>query len=97
MNSEAINAVSATVVLLIQVAKAGGITGRWALIVAAIVSALGIILWAVSTGTFARETLFQYFSAWVAVFTSATGVYSIVRAAPEAVTTFRTMVKGEQS
>lgn len=89
MDAQAVVAVSGSIVMFLQVLKAGGLEGRWALVVCAFASTAGVLLWGYSAGTLARETLWQYGSGWIAVFSSAAGLFNIVRNAPEAVTSIR--------
>lgn len=89
MDATAVLAVSGSIVMLLQVFKAGGVTGRWALIVAAVCSAIGVALWGYSAGTFARATTWDFAAGWIAVFTSAAGVFGVVNGGAEAVTAMK--------
>lgn len=89
MDAQAVIAVSASVVALIQILKATGLTGRWALVTSAVLSAVGVALWGYSVGTFARTQTFEYFAAWIAVLTSAAGAFGIVNGGAEAVTSVK--------
>jgi hypothetical protein len=80
MDGGAIIAVSATVVTLVQLVKWSGIPDRLGPLAVLVLSALGVAFWGWSAGTFARATAFAYFAAWIAVSTSAAGVYGFTRA-----------------
>jgi O-antigen/teichoic acid export membrane protein len=86
MNGEAIVSVSAAVVALTQIAKWAGIPEKLGPLAVMLFAALGVGLWAYSTGTYQRPELFGYFAAWIAVATSAAGVFGFTRAAGSAVT-----------
>lgn len=81
MNGEAIVTVSAAVVALTQLAKWAGIPDRWGPLAVLLLAAVGVALWAYSLGQFARPELFEYFAGWIAVATSAAGVFGFSRAA----------------
>lgn len=88
MNAEAIITVSAAVVALTQLAKWGRLVddsrGPFAVLLLALV---GVIVWAVSSEAgFDRHLIWPYFAGWIAVATSAAGVFGFTRAAPDAVT-----------
>lgn len=90
MNADAIALVSAAVLLLTQFCKWAGLPSRYAPIAVMLLALLGVVLWALSQPEpFQREQLFSYFAAWIAVSTSAAGVYGFVRSAPEVVASFR--------
>jgi hypothetical protein len=89
MNAQAVIAVSGAIVMLIQVLKSAGISGRWALVLAAGLSALGVALWAYSTGSYSRPQTWDYFAGWIAVFTSAAGAFGIVNGGADAVTAIK--------
>ena len=87
MTPEQIMIVTVTVVALTQFIKwAGYVPERAAPIVAAATSLIGVVLFAISAGTFTRATVFSYFAAFVVVMLSAAGVYGYTRAAAGAVT-----------
>lgn len=74
--------VSAAVVTLLQLAKWGSLIpdnrGPHAVMV---LSLLGVILWGVANEpTFARPMIWGYAAGWIAVATSASGVYGFARA-----------------
>lgn len=92
MSAEAIITVSATVVVLTQMCKWGRIVqdsqGPYAVLVLAL---LGVVLWGVSNETaFARALIWPYFAGWVAVATSAAGVFGFTRAMSDSVTATKT-------
>lgn len=80
MDAEAIISVSAAVVALTQLAKWGGLTDKYGPVSVMVLSLIGIGFWAWSTGEFRREAAFAYFAGWIAVATSAAGVYGFSRA-----------------
>lgn len=89
MDAEAIIVVSGSIVALIQILKAAGLTGRWALVAAALLSIAGVGLWGYSVGTFERTQTFQYFAGFVAVLTSAAGAFGIINGGAEAITAMK--------
>jgi O-antigen/teichoic acid export membrane protein len=86
VTGEAIITVSAAVVALTQLVKWAGLPPQRAPLVVAGLAALGVALWGVSDGFFSRHDLFSYFAGWVAVATSAAGVFGFTRAAASQVT-----------
>lgn len=86
MNGEAIVSVSAAVVALTQLAKWGGLPDRTGPLAVLIFSALGVGVWGYSEGEFSRPELFTYLTGWIAVATSAAGVFGFTRATVDAVT-----------
>lgn len=89
MNAQAVIAISGAIVMLIQILKSAGVTGRWALLTAAALSALGVGVWGYSAGDYVRAQTWDYFSGWIAVFTSAAGAFGIVNGGAEAVTAIK--------
>lgn len=89
MDGQAIITVSAAVVALVQLIKwSRVIPDRWGPVAVLVLSAVGVGVWGYSVGDFMRTTTFTYFSGWIAVATSAAGVFGFVRAAnPGGVTT----------
>jgi hypothetical protein len=85
MDAQAMAAVSAAVVALTQLLKWMGINEQRAPLVVMGVSAMGVLLWGFSVGSFVRAQLFDYFSAWVMVSLAAAGVYGFTRSMPSAV------------
>lgn len=89
MDAKAVIAVSGAIVMLIQILKATGLTGRWALVAAALLSIAGVAIWGYSLGTYSRPQTWDYFAGWIAVFTSAAGAFGIVNGGAEAVTAIK--------
>lgn len=85
MDGQAIVSVSAAVVALVQLCKWSGIPDRYGPIAVMVLSLFGVAFWGWSQGGFVRETAFLYFSGWIAVATSAAGVFGFTRAASEAI------------
>lgn len=86
MDGEAIVSISAAVVALTTLVKWAGLKdtfGAWAVLV---LSAFGVAFWGWSEGTFERTQAFQYFAGWIAVATSAAGVFGFSRSLPAAIT-----------
>lgn len=89
MDGQAIVSVSAAVVAFTQLVKYSPIptTGFIPVVLVFVFSGLGCLLWAVSNEpVFDRHLLFNYFAGWVAVATSAGGVFSLSQAAHSAMT-----------
>lgn len=86
MDAEAIMSVSAAVVALTQLVKWAGLPDRRGPFVVLALSALGVAGWGWSEGALDRTRAFGYFVGWIAVATSAAGVFGFTRAAPSAVT-----------
>lgn len=87
MSGQAIITVSAAVVALTQLLKfANVINDRRGPIGVLVLALAGVAFWGWTTGDFSRATAFAYFAGWIAVATSAAGVFGFTRAAPEAVT-----------
>jgi hypothetical protein len=89
MDGAAIIAVSAAVVALVQLVKWAGIPDKWGAAAVLVLSLLGIIFWGWSKGTFERTLAFDYFAAWIAVSTSAAGVFGFTRASSQAVSSMK--------
>lgn len=88
MNAEAIVTVSAAVVALTQMLKWSGLVrdAHGSLVVLAL-ALLGVLLWGASNeAAFQRSLIWPYFAGWVAVATSAAGVYGFTRALPSSLT-----------
>lgn len=82
MNGEAILAVSAAVVGLAQLIKWGfKIPDGYGGGVVLLLSLIGVVFWGWSRGDMSRATAFEYFAGWIAVGTSAAGVFGFVRSA----------------
>jgi hypothetical protein len=87
MNAEAIMTISAAVVGLTQLLKWMGMSNRYGSVAVMGLSLVGILAWAYSQEVLpARTELFSYFAAWIAVATSAAGVFGFTRAAHEQLT-----------
>ncbi len=89
MDAAAILTVSAAVIGLVQLVKWSGLPTKLAPLAVAVISALGVGLWGWSMGTFERTAAFDYFAAWIAVATSAAGVFGFIRESAEGVTAMR--------
>ena len=85
MTGEAIISVSAAVVALVQLIKWAGIKDAYGPIAVLVLSLFGIVFWGWSVGTLSRTAAFSYFAGWIAVSTSAAGVFGFTRAGGEAV------------
>jgi hypothetical protein len=85
MNGEAIVSVSAAVVALTQIVKWAGLRDNHGPLVVMILSFMGTAFWGWSVGDFSRTAAFGYFAGWIAVMTSAAGVYGFTRAGGEAI------------
>ena len=86
MDGTAIMTVSAAVVALTQLLKWAVIPDRWGPVSVLGLAIAGTAFWAWTTGDFGRTTAFGYFAGWVAIATSAAGVYGFTRAASTAIT-----------
>jgi hypothetical protein len=85
MNGQAIITVSAAVVALVQLVKWAGIRDAYGPIAVLLLSLFGVAFWGWSTGDVTRASSFGYFAGWIAVSTSAAGVFGFTRASGEAV------------
>lgn len=87
MSGQAIVTVSAAVVALTQLLKWGGVVKdrRGPLMVLAL-ALVGVAFWGWSSGDFNRSSAFGYFAGWIAVATSAAGVFGFTRSGPASVT-----------
>jgi O-antigen/teichoic acid export membrane protein len=86
MDGEAILAVSAAVVALTQLMKLGGVPDKYGPLAVLGLAVLGVVFWGYSVGNFERARAFEYFAGWIAVATSAAGVFGFTRATTSAVT-----------
>jgi hypothetical protein len=86
MTGEAIISISAATVALTQLAKWSGVPDRWGPLAVLVLAALGVALWGFTQESVARTDAFNYFSGWIAVATSAAGVFGFTRAAASSVT-----------
>jgi hypothetical protein len=85
MNGEAIISVSAATVALTQLIKWAGLRDSYGPLAVLGLSALGVVFWGWSTGEITRASSFGYFAGWIAVATSAAGVFGFTRAGAGAV------------
>lgn len=86
MDGTAIITVSAAVVALTQLVKWAGLPDKAGPLAVMGLSLFGVVFWGYSVGTFERMKAFEYFAGWIAVSTSAAGVFGFTRAANTAVT-----------
>jgi len=86
MNGEAIVSVSAAVVALTQLVKWAGLPDRVGPLSVLVLSLAGVMFWGWTQGDITRASAFGYFAGWIAVSTSAAGVFGFTRASGEAVT-----------
>ncbi len=85
MNAEAIVAVSAAVVTLVQLSKWAIVPDKYGPIAVLVLSALGVALWVWSgPEPVTRAAAFGYFAGWLAVSLNAAGIYGFTRASGEA-------------
>lgn len=80
MDGSAIISVSAAVVALTQLSKWAGVPDRLGPPAVLVLSFIGVAFWGWSQGAVERAQAFAYFAAWIAVATSAAGVYGFTRA-----------------
>lgn len=85
MDGAAIITVSAAVVALTQLIKWAGLSDKMGPLAVLALSLFGVVFWGYSVGTFERARAFEYFAGWIAVSTSAAGVFGFTRAATTAV------------
>jgi hypothetical protein len=86
MDGQAILTVSGAVVALVQLVKWMGLPDQRAPLAVLGLSALGVVFWGVTTGTFERTQAFGYFAGWIAIATSAAGVFGFTRSGPSSLT-----------
>jgi hypothetical protein len=86
MDAQAIITVSAAVVALTQLFKWGFVPDRYGPVAVILLSVAGVAFWAWSSGDFSRTNAFGYFAGWIAIATSAAGVFGFTRAGAEAIT-----------
>lgn len=94
LNGQAIVSISAAVVGLTQLVKWGGLPDRWGPVAVLGLALVGTIFWGWSHAALSRATAFDYFAGWVAVATSAAGIFGFTRAAGTAVSTLTTPPSG---
>lgn len=85
MDAQSIISVSAAVVALVQLIKWAGLPDRQGPLAVISLSLLGVVFWGWSAGTLSRASSFAYFAGWIAVATSAAGVFGFTRASGDAV------------
>lgn len=85
MDGQAITSVSAAVVALVQLTKWSGLPDKAGPLAVLALSAFGVALWAFTQGQFEQRQVFDYFAGWIAVATSAAGIFGFTRAAANAV------------
>lgn len=88
MDAQSTITVSAAVVALVQILKWSPMptTGLVPVLLVFLLSALGVILWALSVEpAFQRALIFPYFAGWIAVATSAAGVFGLAQRTAEVV------------
>ncbi len=85
MNGQAIISVSAAVVALTQLIKWAGLPDRTGPLAVLAFSLFGVVFWGWSVGDLSRASAFGYFAGWIAVATSAAGVFGFTRASGDAV------------
>lgn len=81
MDGQAIIAVSAAVVALVQLAKWSGVPDKYGPACVLALAVLGTAVWAWSKGSYSQAGAFDLFAGWIAVATSAAGVFGFTRAA----------------
>jgi hypothetical protein len=82
MDGQAIISVSAAVVALTQMVKWGGLPDKWGPVSVMILALAGVLLWGFTyEEVYDRKDTFEYFAGWIAVATSAAGVFGFTRAA----------------
>jgi hypothetical protein len=86
MDGQAILTVSAAVVALTQLAKWSGVPDKVGPLLVLVLAVVGVCFWGFAEGTFERTKAFEYFAGWIAVATSAAGVFGFTRASTSAVT-----------
>jgi hypothetical protein len=94
MDGEAILTVSAAVVALTQLAKWTGVPDERGPYLVLAIAALGVLVWIFAHGEPERGRAWEYFAGWVAIATSAAGVFGFTRAGADAVTRTRTPPPG---
>lgn len=89
MDGEAILVVSGAVVALTQLIKWAGLPDKMGPIVVLVLAIIGTAFWGWSVGNYERARAFEYFAGWIAVATSAAGVFGFTRASSSAVTAMK--------
>lgn len=86
MTAEAIVAVSAAIVALTQLIKWSGVHDKYGPLAVLVLSLIGVVFWGWSKDVLTRAAAFEFFVGWIAVATSAAGIFGFTRASGEAVT-----------
>jgi len=86
MTSQAIVTISAAVLACTQLLKWAGVRDNYGPIAVLAISLFGVVFWGWSNAAITRSSAFDYFAGWVAVSTSAAGVYGFSRASGTALT-----------
>lgn len=98
MTAEAVVTISALVVALTQLVKWLGMPDRKGAVVVLLLALLGVVAYQISyapdSGIFLRTDLWPILAAWIAVATSAAGVFGFTRTASDSVTSTRTPPAG---
>lgn len=89
MDAQAILTVSAAVVALVQLVKWAGLPDSKGPLGVLVCSLLGVAFWAWAEDDFSRTVAFGYFAGWIAVMTSAAGVFGFTRSAGDALVKMR--------
>jgi hypothetical protein len=87
MPSDATVAVSTAVVALTMLVKWAGLKDSYGPLAVLALSAFGVAFWGWSKGVMTQTMAFDYFVGWIAVATSAAGVFGFTRSIPASVTT----------
>ncbi len=85
LTGQAIITISAAVVALTQLVKWLGISDKLGALAVLALSAVGVGLWVFSQNAYSQAAIFDIFAGWIAVATSAAGVFGFTRAASSAV------------
>lgn len=80
MSAADIVTISAAVVALVQLVKWMIRRDGWGPFVVLLVSLLGVGVWAFSHGEVTRAMTWDYFAGWIAIATSAAGIYGFTQA-----------------
>lgn len=89
MDGQAILTVSAAVVALVQLVKWAGLSESRGPLGVLLCSLVGVAFWGWAQGTFERKIAFDYFAGWIAVMTSAAGVFGFTRSTGDALAKMR--------
>ena len=89
MDAQAILTVSAAVVALVQLAKWAGVDDSKGPMAVLMCSLFGVAFWGWASGTFIRTVAFDYFAGWIAVMTSAAGVFGFTRSTGDSLVRMR--------